>query len=139
MISITSTVSLRESSWLICRMNCIALIFLWSKNINPYLIAAENVFIENRNAPISPVPHARSGNQGNYLFTYEEMQAFIKKEPKSEKVFRKWIGSHEFINRYYRYCLWLGETSLSQLMNMPNLSTRKCIPYGSRPCKPELL
>ena len=49
------------------------------KNINPCLINAENIFVENRTTPISPVPHARSGNKpidgGNYLFTYEEMQA----------------------------------------------------------------
>lgn len=93
------------------------------KNINPYLIDAENIFIENRTTPISNVPHARSGNKpidgGNYLFTYEEMRDFVKKEPKSANLFRRWIGSHEFINRYYRYCLWLGETPPSQLMNMP--------------------
>lgn len=35
------------------------------------------------------------------------MLEFIKCEPASEKWFRKWTGSDEFINRRYRYCLWL--------------------------------
>ena len=61
---------------------------------------------------------------GNYLFTEEEMNAFIKKEPASEKYFRKWIGSDEFINRYFRYCLWLGECSPAELRKMPECLKR---------------
>ena len=99
------------------------------KNINGYLIEAENIFIENINNSICiNTPKMRSGNKpiddGNYLFTEEEMLNFIKKEPKSKKYFRKWIGAKEFINGYYRYCLWLGDCSPKELRSMPECLKR---------------
>ena len=48
-----------------------------AKNINGYLIDADNVFIDSRQKPISNVPIIGIGNKpidvGNYLFTKEEM------------------------------------------------------------------
>jgi hypothetical protein len=46
---------------------------------------------------------------GNYLFTTEERDAFIAKEPASAKWFRRWLGADEFLNGYERWCLWLGD------------------------------
>ena len=47
------------------------------------------------------------------------MEEFIKKEPLSKKYFKKWIGSKEFINGFYRYCLWLGDSNISDIRKMP--------------------
>ena len=92
-------------------------------NINPYLIDAPNVFVGSRQHPLADVPEIGIGNKpidgGNYLFTEDEMKEFIRKEPASEKYFRKWIGSDEFINRYWRYCLWLGDCSPAEIKKMP--------------------
>ena len=52
------------------------------------------------------------------------MIEFIKKEPKSKPYFKKWIGSKEFINGYYRYCLWLGDCSPKELRSMPECLKR---------------
>ena len=75
------------------------------QNINGYLVEADDIVITSRSNPVSNVPKIGMGNQpiddGNYLFTEEEMLEFIKKEPKSEKYFKKWIGSKEFINGFY--------------------------------------
>ena len=94
-----------------------------ARNINAYLIDADNVFIESRNKPICNVPEIGMGNQpiddGNYLFTKEEMDAFIKEEPASKKYFHSWYGAKEFINRCPRYCLWLGNCSPTELRKMP--------------------
>ena len=99
-----------------------------AKNINGYLVEADNVIIDSRKKPICNVPEIGMGNQpiddGNYLFTEEEMQEFIKKEPKSEKYFKKWLGSKEFINGFCRYCLWLGECSPKELREMPECLKR---------------
>lgn len=99
------------------------------KNINGYLVDADSVFIENTSTPIcKEAPLMRSGNKpidnGYYLFTEEEMLAFIKSEPKSKNYFRKWVGSKEFINGYFRYCLWLGECSPKELRSMPECLKR---------------
>lgn len=98
------------------------------KNINPYLVDANNTLIENRTKPICNVPTIGIGNKpiddGNYLFTKEEMEEFIKLEPKSEQYFRPWYGAVEFIQQKPRYCLWLGECPPSELRSMPHCMER---------------
>lgn len=92
------------------------------------MIEAPDVFIKNRNKPVSNAPSSRSGNKpidnGNYLFTKEEMEDFISKEPLAKKYFRPWYGSVEFIHRKPRYCLWLGEANPSDLIKMPECLKR---------------
>ncbi len=99
-----------------------------AQNINPYLIDAPSVWIESRNKPLCDVPEIGIGNKpidgGNYLFTEDEMKEFIKKEPKSVKYFKKWIGADEFINRWFRYCLWLGDCQPNELRSMPECLKR---------------
>jgi len=99
-----------------------------AKNINPYLVDAVNVFVESRTKPICDVPPIGIGNKpidgGNYLFTEHERDDFLKLEPQAKKWFRPWVGSVEFINRYQRYCLWLGDCSPSELKNMPEVRKR---------------
>ena len=98
------------------------------ENINGYLIEADNVFVESRNKPLCDVPQIGIGNKpidgGNYLFTKEEMEDFIKSEPKTEEYFKPWFGAVEFINRKPRYCLWLGECSPAELRKMPQAMKR---------------
>ncbi len=98
------------------------------KNINGYLIDADNIFIESRNKPICDVPEIGIGNKpidnGNYLFTESERDEFIKKEPAAAKYFKPWYGSYEFINRSPRYCLWLGDCTPNELRQMPECLKR---------------
>lgn len=97
-------------------------------NINGYLLDAEDIFIESRNKPLCNVPQIGIGNKpidgGNYLFTEEEKNEFIKKEPQSEKWFKLWYGSQEFINQKPRYCLWLGDCTPKELKGMPECMKR---------------
>lgn len=98
------------------------------QNINGYLLDAENVFVESRKKPLCNVPEIGIGNKpidgGNYLFTKEEMEDFIKKEPRSAPYFKPWYGSQEFINRSPRYCLWLGDCPPNELRKMPECLKR---------------
>lgn len=93
------------------------------KNINPYLVDAPNVFVESRNKPLCNTPEIGIGNQpiddGNYLFTEDEMETFIAQEPNSKELFKPFYGAKEFINRKPRYCLWLGECTPAELRQMP--------------------
>ena len=97
-------------------------------NINAYLVPAENVFVESRNTPLSSIPTVGIGNKpiddGNYLFSEEEMNDFIQKEPKSAEYFHPYYGAFEFINQKPRYCLWLGDCSPTQLRQMPECLKR---------------
>lgn len=102
--------------------------FQIAENINGYLIIADDVFVSSNKKSLCNVPQIRIGNMpvdgGFYLFTEEEKKDFINKEPASEKWFRPWIGSHEFINRYFRYCLWLGDCPPNELRKMPQCMAR---------------
>jgi hypothetical protein len=99
-----------------------------AKHINAYLVDAPDVFLANRNQPISLVPKIGIGNKpidgGHYLFTPEEKEAFVAKEPQSEKWFRRWLGADEFINNIERWCLWLGDCPPSELRQMPEALKR---------------
>lgn len=99
-----------------------------AQNINAYLLDAPNVFAESRQHPICDVPEIGIGNKpidgGNYLFTEEEKNEFVKKEPNAEKYFRKWLGADEFINGWYRWCLWLGDCSPTEIRTMPECLKR---------------
>ena len=99
-----------------------------AENINGYLIDASNICIESRKKPLCAVPEIGIGNKpidgGYYLFTEAEKNEFVKKEPLSEKYFRKWLGSEEFINGKVRYCLWLGDCPPSELKSMPECLKR---------------
>ncbi|WP_446718510.1 DNA methyltransferase [Faecalibacterium sp. An121] len=98
------------------------------KNINGYLLDADNVFVESRSKPLCNVPPMSLGNQpidgGFYSFTKEEKDAFVAREPEAEKYFRLWMGSKEFINRIPRYFLYLRECSPAELRKLPECCKR---------------
>ena len=97
-------------------------------NINGYLISGDNVFIESRSHPLCDVPEIGIGNKpidgGFYLFKDEEKEEFVRKEPGSEKYFKRWYGSDEFINRRPRWCLWLGDANPVDLIKLPECMKR---------------
>jgi hypothetical protein len=97
-------------------------------NINPYLVDAPDVVLPRRNRPICDVPAIGIGNKpiddGNYLFTSEEKDAFLRIEPGAAKRFRRWIGADEFINGHARWCLWLGDATPAELRALPEAMKR---------------
>jgi len=99
-----------------------------SSHINAYLLDSPDIFIWSRSKPICDVPLIGMGNQpidgGNYLFTYDEMQEFIKLEPQSAQYFHPWYGADEFLHQRPRYCLWLGDCSPAELFKMPHCLKR---------------
>ncbi|MDB5250654.1 MAG: methyltransferase [Segetibacter sp.] len=99
-----------------------------AKNINPYLVEARDVILSSRQKPFDNVPEIGIGNKpidgGHFLFTQDEKEEFLKKEPKASKYFYKWIGSHEFINGYNRWCLYVGDAQPGDLKSMPEVLKR---------------
>ncbi|MBL7980770.1 MAG: class I SAM-dependent DNA methyltransferase [Flavobacteriales bacterium] len=97
-------------------------------NINPYLVAGRDILIPSRSKPICNVPEMMKGSQptddGNLLFTKEEMREFVKLEPGSKKYIRPFVGAQEFINGEERYCLWLKHTSPAELRELPYVRER---------------
>ena len=98
------------------------------ENINAYLIDAPNVFIESIGKPISDVPIMRSGGKpvegGNFIFTEEEKNKFLKIEPRAGKFFRPFMGSEGYINNCRRWCLWLVDAKPQEIREMPKVMER---------------
>lgn len=96
--------------------------------ISPYLVEETETVIVNRSKPFCSVPQIGIGNKpiddGNYLFSTEERDAFLAIEPKAARWFRRWLGSDEFINGWERWCLWLGDCPPSELRSMPEAMRR---------------
>ena len=105
------------------------------KNINGYLMDAPNVAIQTRSKPICDVPLMKTGNMpndgGNLIIEAEELDAFLKKDPRAEKFIKRLIGSEEFINNTPRYCLWLVDAEPDEIRSMKNVYDRveKCRKY----------
>ncbi len=94
-----------------------------AKNINAYLVDANNAIIESRKHPICEVPAMCFGNMandgGNFFFDEAEMNVFIQKEPRAKRFIRQFLGAYEFINKKKRYCLWMTDITPTELRNMP--------------------
>ena len=93
------------------------------ENINAYLVAADDVFVERRSKPISDVPAIYRGSQptddGNFILTEEEKTELIGKEPLAEQFIRPYMMGKDFIQRRPRYCLWLVGANPATLKKCP--------------------
>ena len=97
-------------------------------NINAYLVAANNEFINNRKLPLCDVPLMTTGNRpadgGFLIIEQEDYDDFIAKEPDAVPFIKKFVGAAEFINNKKRYCLWLVDASPAQMRKMPLVMKR---------------
>jgi type I restriction-modification system DNA methylase subunit len=93
------------------------------KNINPYLVAANDIFIQKRTKPICDVPSINRGSDaiddGNLLLTFEEKEELISKNPKVAKWIKPFLMGKEFLNDIPRFCLWLKDISPNELRELP--------------------
>ncbi|MFN0203153.1 MAG: class I SAM-dependent DNA methyltransferase [Bacteroidia bacterium] len=98
------------------------------KNINPYLVNGADIIVRNQTNALANVPAMRFGSMprdgGNFIFTKEEKDAFLLKEPNAAKWIRPYTGAQEFINGYTRYCLWLVDIKPNELKAMPEVLKR---------------
>jgi type I restriction-modification system DNA methylase subunit len=98
------------------------------RNINPYLIDAPNVIIENRKKPISRVPEMIKGSSpvdgGNLIIEADDFDAFIQQEPLAIKYIHRFVGAREFLHDLPRYCLWLQGVSPKDINSMPLVRER---------------
>ena len=62
---------------------------------------------------------------GNFLFSDENSKNdFLKKEPKTEKWIKPYMGGEDFIQGKYRYCLWLKDIAPNELNALPEVKKR---------------
>ncbi|MCD7873114.1 MAG: N-6 DNA methylase [Clostridiales bacterium] len=97
---------------------------LKAKNINGYLIDADNIFVSGKPKPLCDVPEIMFGSKpidNGYLSNYstEEKDTICSKYPEAKGLFRRILGSSEFINGKIRYCIWLDKVSPERYKYIP--------------------
>lgn len=99
-----------------------------TKQINPYLVSANSIFIDKVDKPICDVPEMIKGSSptdgGFLILEDEDITSFLSQNKGSEKFIRLYIGSEEFINRKKRWCLWLKESNPKDLRNFDGIVDR---------------
>ena len=100
-----------------------------AKQINAYLMDAQNVFIDSRSKTIEertkPLLFGSMPNDGGHLIIeLNEYEDFVKQEPESQKYIKTFIGAEEFINNKKRYCLWLVNAEPKHLKQCPHILER---------------
>ena len=104
------------------------------KNINAYLLDAPDVIVNSRTKALCDVPPMIYGNKpadgGHLIFTKEEKDEFLHREPKAKRWMHTLIGGTELINNKpnindkLRYTLWLDGISPAELRSMPAVMER---------------
>lgn len=100
-----------------------------AKNINPYLVPADDIFIEKRSKSICSVPKIEYGNMpidgGNFLLSREEKNKFISDNSDIEKFIKPFLGAKEFLHNISKYCIWLADFSPQEIQK--NITLYKVI------------
>ena len=100
-----------------------------ARNINPYLANAENIIVNPLNYPLnSSFGKMSFGNMprddGGLILDLEEYRKIVNNYPQAERIFKRYIGSSEFINSEYRYCIWLDDERLDFFKDYDFLKNR---------------
>lgn len=88
--------------------------------INPYLVDAPDVVLQNRSFPLqATVPTMQYGSmpidKGHLILSTEEKSQAESDEPALKGWIRPYFGGDEFINSTERWCLWLPDAPPSLL------------------------
>jgi hypothetical protein len=95
-------------------------------NVNAYLAASSNVFVESSREPISTVERMTYGNKpvdGGYLFVLPG-DVPIEDAESVARYLRPVAGSHDYINGASRHCLWLKDVDLDAAQSIPFIADR---------------
>jgi len=97
-------------------------------NISPYLSFAPDVVIEKRQRPLGQVPVMGCGSKpsdgGHLILDQAEYIEFVSAEPLAKPFLLPYVGSEEFINGGYRWCLWLVDAKPEELRRLPRVMER---------------
>lgn len=99
-----------------------------ASQINAYLVDAAWLLLENRSKNPFNAPEMMYGSKptdgGNYLFTDEEKEIFLRDEPNAIKFIKPFIGAHEYLYNEKRWVLWLVDAKPDEINSLPKVRER---------------
>jgi len=82
-------------------------------NINTYLVAGSNSFVEQIRSPISGASQMLFGNMprdgGNFILACDERRSLLRKYPELGRFIRPYLGSEQMIQGKIRWCVWIED------------------------------
>ena len=97
-------------------------------NINAYLVAAANVVVRKASKPLTGLADMSFGNKpvdgGNLLLTRDEVANLGLTSDQGARFIRRIYGSREFIRGESRYCLWIEDANLDEVLAVPAIRER---------------
>ena len=99
-----------------------------SDHINPYLVCADDVFVQSTSKQISGMSPMHMGvmarDGGFLILSEEEYSDYCVKEPQGIKFIHPYMMGREFINNIKRYCFWLVGAEPEEVKKCPLLMER---------------
>jgi len=97
-------------------------------NIGPYLNDGPTSIVMSRRVNLSNLPEMVFGNmplEGNFLkLSSAEKESFEKEDIRVEKFIRPLIGGAEFLKGIARYCLWIEDDQLDEVLDIEPIKKR---------------
>ena len=97
------------------------------KNINPYLVAAPNLFVDKRMKPLAELPTAVRGSQptdNGHLIIEPHDYDSVMADPIAAKYVRPFRMGRELIHGRDRWCLWLVDARPDEIQDSTVLRER---------------
>lgn len=98
------------------------------QNINPYLAAADNVFVSPRSKVSDERAIMQFGNHPYYanelMLSAHDARSFMNQFPESSKFLRPLYGSKELISGNPRICIWIRDDQLAEALSVPGIAAR---------------
>ena len=97
-------------------------------NINPYLVASDNVIVAKSTTIPNGLPKAEFGcmpyDNGHLIMSEDEMNKIIGLYPESVELIKPLVGSQEFIKDIHRFCLWIDDEKRQLAESIPPIMDR---------------
>ena len=89
--------------------------------INCYLVKGKQTIVSSRSSPLSNFPTMTYGSMandgGNLILDVNEKKKLLQDYPESEKFLKKFIGGIDFLRGIQRWCLWILDKDLDNVID----------------------
>ena len=100
------------------------------KNINTYLVNAENIIVLKRSKPLSKLKPMSFGSmandEGNLFFTEDEFNKLKNENNPAVKYIRPAINGADFLRGNSKYCLWISDKEKDEALKNDIIRDRVC-------------
>jgi len=94
------------------------------KEINAYLVASVNTFVNIQSKPLSSLPEmikgCSPGDGGSLILSAQEAAEIIESNTNAKLFIKKYLGADEFLYDKLRYCIWVDKSNV-ELINILGL------------------